>query len=44
MMNRLVDQLYAVSFLQVVAGIGVMGWGGVHFWISSKSYRRELVS
>ena len=28
----------------LVAGISLMGWGVIHFWISSRYYRQELVS
>jgi hypothetical protein len=28
----------------LVAGISIMGWGVIHFWISSRYYRQELVS
>ena len=28
----------------LVAGMSLMGWGVVHFWISSQHYRQELVS
>ena len=28
----------------MVAGISVMGWGVVHFWLSSRHYRDELIA
>lgn len=38
--------LYGADGLRyaLLAGISLMGWGVIHFWISSRYYRQELVS
>ena len=45
-MSDYLAPLYGADGLRysLVAGISLMGWGVIHFWISSKHYRQELVS